>query len=265
VYVEEVPSGVRTITGVATSVTAFLGRAARGPVNEPTTITSFADYERRFGGLWEESMLGYAVRDFFLNGGSQAIIVRLTNGAATAAITLETDASPSKELVLEAANPGAWGENLYVTVDHSTEDPTAPVSSPPESTDSTLFNLTVEERKDGEVQQVEQFLNVSLEESYASYLPRILEESSSLRGCRSRAMGPGRLPRAVPGRRPTGGSRQKVARTGTTSRPTTMPATGARAGKPASMPWRRPTFSICSAFPHRHATVTRTPRCIRPR
>ena len=35
VYIEEVPSGVRTITGVATSITAFVGYATRGPVNEP--------------------------------------------------------------------------------------------------------------------------------------------------------------------------------------------------------------------------------------
>ena len=35
VYVEEIPSGVRTLTGVATSVTAFLGKAVRGPVNLP--------------------------------------------------------------------------------------------------------------------------------------------------------------------------------------------------------------------------------------
>jgi phage tail sheath protein FI len=77
VYIEEVPSGVRTITGVATSITAFIGRALKGPVNEPKTINNYGDFERIFGGLWKESTLGFAVRDFFLNGGSQAIIVRL--------------------------------------------------------------------------------------------------------------------------------------------------------------------------------------------
>ncbi|HEX5874446.1 MAG TPA: phage tail sheath subtilisin-like domain-containing protein [Pyrinomonadaceae bacterium] len=77
VYVEEIPSGVRTITGVATSITAFLGRALRGPTNTPVTINSYADFERIFGGLWTQSSLGFAVRDFYMNGGSQAIIVRL--------------------------------------------------------------------------------------------------------------------------------------------------------------------------------------------
>jgi phage tail sheath protein FI len=79
VYVVEVPNGVRTITGVATSITAFVGRARRGPVNTPVTVNGFADFESTFGGLWLGSSLGYAVRDFFLNGGSQADIVRLFN------------------------------------------------------------------------------------------------------------------------------------------------------------------------------------------
>ncbi|HWQ68347.1 MAG TPA: phage tail sheath C-terminal domain-containing protein [Patescibacteria group bacterium] len=77
VYIEEIPSGVRTITGVATSITAFIGRALRGPTNDAVAINSFGDFERIFGGLWVESTLGYSVRDFYLNGGSQAIIVRL--------------------------------------------------------------------------------------------------------------------------------------------------------------------------------------------
>ncbi len=84
VYIEEIPSGVRTITGVATSITAFVGRALRGPTSDDTdknnraiTINSYADFERIYGGLWAGSTLGYAVRDFFLNGGSQAVIARL--------------------------------------------------------------------------------------------------------------------------------------------------------------------------------------------
>src|SRR5689334_17042469 len=88
VYIEEVPSGVRTITGVATAITALVGRARRGPVNEPVTINSYADFERRFGGLWSESTMSYAVRDFFQNGGGQALVVRVVNGAAAATLSL---------------------------------------------------------------------------------------------------------------------------------------------------------------------------------
>lgn len=83
VYVEEVASGVRTITGVSTSTTAFIGRTLRGPTDEPVTINSFSDFERIFGGLWQESKLGFAVRDYFRNGGGQAIIVRLYHPSRT--------------------------------------------------------------------------------------------------------------------------------------------------------------------------------------
>src|SRR5215217_1393582 len=142
VYIEEIPSGVRTITGVATSITAFIGRALRGPVDEPVTVNGFGDFERLFGGLWAGSMMSYAVRDFFMNGGGQAIIVRVASGAAPARIALPTGAaSPDNNLVLEAASPGAWGAGLSATVDRQTGDPMNP-SAP---ADPELFNLTVTE------------------------------------------------------------------------------------------------------------------------
>src|SRR5690349_9042020 len=92
VYIEEIPSAVRSIAGVATSVAAFVGYTARGPVNSAVQIFSFADFERRFGGLNIDSDLSYAVSHFFLNGGGTAWIVRVAAGAAPASIALESDA-----------------------------------------------------------------------------------------------------------------------------------------------------------------------------
>lgn len=107
VYIEEIPSGVRTITGVATSITAFVGRALMGPVNQAVTINSYGDYERIFGGLWLSSSMSYAVRDFFLNGGGQAIIVRLfapTDAEQQAALsTAQTKAGVAADAVIAAA------------------------------------------------------------------------------------------------------------------------------------------------------------------
>ena len=65
VYIEEVSSGVRTIVGVPTSVTAFIGRTKKGPANKAVDITSWQDFERIFGGLWAGSKLPFAVRDFY--------------------------------------------------------------------------------------------------------------------------------------------------------------------------------------------------------
>jgi phage tail sheath protein FI len=158
VYVEEIPSGVRTITGVATSITAFIGRAWKGPLDDAVTITSIADYQRMFGGLWRKSTMSYAVSQFFENGGSQAIIVRVgtrTGGNKAAAATISLTGGTT----ISASSPGTWGRNLKVLVDHLTKDPT----------DNKLFNLTVlddkqiknDSEKQGGTGAQEVFLNVS--------------------------------------------------------------------------------------------------------
>jgi hypothetical protein len=116
VYIEEIPSGVRTITGVATSITAFIGRTARGPTDYAVTINSYGDFERIFGGLWVQSAMSYAVRDFYLNGGSQAIIVRLFNptfadeAARQAALTAATtQAQTAANAISQAASAAVVG------------------------------------------------------------------------------------------------------------------------------------------------------------
>ena len=151
VYIQEVPSGVRTITGVATSITAFVGSAAAGPIctasstDPPPTLTSFADYERRFGGLDVLTPMSYAVRDFYLNGGTMAVIVRVAHDdAAEATITLAGEGSPAEDLVLEASSVGEWGNRLSAAVDYDT-DRALPRTSPP-STNPQRFNLTVRYR-----------------------------------------------------------------------------------------------------------------------
>src|SRR6476659_767222 len=83
VYIEEASSGVHPIAGVPTSITAFVGWARKGPRNTPTRIRGFADYERIFGGLWRFSTMSYAVQHFFLNGGSEALVVRVASAKAS--------------------------------------------------------------------------------------------------------------------------------------------------------------------------------------
>ena len=92
VYVEELPSSVRSIIGVGTSITAFVGRALKGPTDKATLIHSYADYTRTFGGLWKKSNMSYAVYQYFQNGGVDAIIVRATNNAKPAKFTLNATA-----------------------------------------------------------------------------------------------------------------------------------------------------------------------------
>jgi uncharacterized protein len=189
VYIEEVSSGVRTITGVATAIAAFVGRSRRGPDNESVVINSYGDYERIFGGLWSESTMSFAVRDFFLNGGGQAVIVRLHNGAAAAEIRLPTGAAaPDDELHLTAANPGSWGNGLRVTIDYNTKpDPTG-----------ILFNLAISD----EGGTVEKFINVTADKTKDRYLPKVLEQGSQLMRVKKDAGTGNYIIPAAPGSRP---------------------------------------------------------------
>lgn len=179
VYIEEIPSGVRTITGVATSITAFVGASRRGPIDTeaPVRVQSFAEFERNFGGLWRQSPMTYAVSQFFQNGGSDALIIRVINGGAAATGSADT-------LNLEAASPGDWGEQLRVRVDHNTR---------PEVGVEELFNLTIRDTATG---ATERFLNISVLPAHARYAGRVLEQESRL--VRLVAPAPATRPAATP-------------------------------------------------------------------
>ena len=89
VFVQEVPFGPQPIEGVSTSTTGLVGEALRGPTaGPPTLVTSFADFERKFGGLVPGKTLGYAVQGFFDNGGRRAYISRVAGGEAASASLL---------------------------------------------------------------------------------------------------------------------------------------------------------------------------------
>jgi uncharacterized protein len=137
VYIEEVPSAVRTISGVATSITAFVGRALRGPTDKPLRISSWGDFERKYGGLWQESMLGYSVSQYFLNGGIDAVIARVHNDGIKASV----DTSPATgdwELLVSAF--GAAGNNLRLSVTHN---------------DDGTINIRVDSTSDGGISWTE--------------------------------------------------------------------------------------------------------------
>jgi hypothetical protein len=179
VYIEEVPSGVRTITGVATSITAFIGRARRGPTDRPRLVQSFAEFDRVYGGLWTDSLMSYAVQQYFLNGGRDALICRVHNAAAAATLTLPAGFN------LVAASEGDWGERLRARVDHDTRPLEAGEGA------NTLFNLAVKDTATG---TVERFLNVSTDVNHRRYVTRVLELESNL----IRIAPPGTVPAARP-------------------------------------------------------------------
>lgn len=135
VYVQELPSGSHTITGVPTATTAFVGYLRKGPINTPVQCMNFGDFQRTFGGLDKQSLTSFQVYQFFLNGGTEAWVSRLCSASAPPvqpALALPGAPPPtsgggsskpqppagSTVLNLMSANPGTWGENVFVTVDY---------------------------------------------------------------------------------------------------------------------------------------------------
>ena len=76
VYVEEIPGGQPTTAGVSTASTAFIDFFARGPMKKAVRVTSMGDVNRIFGGLHLKSEASYGLKQYFLNGGQEAWVVR---------------------------------------------------------------------------------------------------------------------------------------------------------------------------------------------
>lgn len=176
VYIEEIPSGVHTITAVATSIGAFVDYFPQGPMNEAVEIFSWADFERQYGGLDNNSEASYAIQQFFLNGGTTAYVVRTTstttaNAATTAAIVLQ-DGSGNSILTASALSPGQWGNNVRIDIDFGTTDPTS------------LFNLTVTELSFSgstpTVVSTETYLNLCLDSTEPNYAIDVVNNASQL-------------------------------------------------------------------------------------
>lgn len=165
VYIEEVRSGVRTITGVPTSITAFVGPALRGPTDAPRRITSWSDFQRIYGGLSRTSLMSYAVLHYYQNGGSEAVIVRVANGATPATIALPGG------VALAAKYPGAWGNRLRARVDHITR-PLEPGET------GALYNLTIRDMGSG---VEERFVNISTNTAAPRSLDNVLKQSDFVR------------------------------------------------------------------------------------
>jgi phage tail sheath protein FI len=114
ITVREAAGSDQPIARLPTATTGFVGRTLRGPVHHPVRVSSFAEFQRVFGGLWQPSMLAYAVEQFFDNGGREAVVVRVVNGATPATISLPCGAAT---LTLEALSPGSR-EVLRASVDY---------------------------------------------------------------------------------------------------------------------------------------------------
>jgi phage tail sheath protein FI len=188
VYIQEKPSGVRTITGVATSVTAFIDWFPRGVVNEAVQCLSYADFEREFGGIHTNSPASYSIKQFFQNGGSECWVVRVVtlhdptpaNNAEVSSIIVKDMAGTDCFRVRAgrrirgeiALNHGEWGDNLHISIDYDTSEP------------DVSFNLIVSEilasNSRRNVVRTETFRNLVLIDGAPNNALDVVNETSQL-------------------------------------------------------------------------------------
>lgn len=121
VYVEEVDTGPKPIEGVSTSTSGMVGVTAWGPVNVPTLVTGFADFQRQFGGYLNRRVytgntwyLPHAVEGFFTNGGKRLYIVRVLPETATTAGALLFDRGLATEATTRLASGALQGHTALV-------------------------------------------------------------------------------------------------------------------------------------------------------
>jgi phage tail sheath protein FI len=168
------------IEGLATGVAAFVGRTLKGPVAQPLTVRSFSEFQQQFGGLWQPATLSYAVEQFFENGGREARIVRVVNGARPPTLSLP---AAGATLTLIAVNPGSR-EYLRASVDYDGLS----------TADADRFNLVVQRVRTAGSELIEDqeiYRRVSIMPGAKGCISEALLESSLVR-----------VQGALPGQRP---------------------------------------------------------------
>jgi Bacteriophage tail sheath protein len=171
VYIQEVPSGVRTITGVSTAIALFIGMAKRGQINTPTTVLGFTDFTRAFGDDITQGEMTDQVRQFFLNGGQQAIVVRIANQATSSSLTLNTVSGGT--IVLKAKSEGEDGRSIRARVDFNTQ-------SPERTFNLTLFRELIDANGNARIDETEVLKDLSVDSADPRFITTVIAQSSRL-------------------------------------------------------------------------------------
>jgi phage tail sheath protein FI len=167
VYIQELQSPVHSITGVATSVAAFVGYTARGIDNRAQAVYSFSDFERLYGGLASNSELGYSVQQFFQNGGSQAYVVRAPMHYSGASPVPYAEVAFAN-LTFSALSSGQWANGqLLIDADLRGLDLTVATGDP------WAFNLTITNLADG---TTESFPSVTLDKNRQNFVGSVVND-----------------------------------------------------------------------------------------
>ena len=174
VYVQEIPSGFQAISGVSTSIAAFVGMAKRGPLLQPTRVLGFKDYERLFSADTSQGEMTEQVRQFFINKGEQAIIVRVALGADPSVADLRTRGG-AVVLTLRSRDPGLDANQIRARVDYNT-------ANPERTFNLTLYRETFDASGVPVVSAQETHADLGMNPNGPRYAKTIIDQQSQLVG-----------------------------------------------------------------------------------
>jgi hypothetical protein len=169
-------SGTHVVEGLARGqaipvdsdfVTAFIAPTPRGPVDRAVEISTSEQFEKIFDLPSRNCRLSVIIRDFFANGGTNAVVVRISGTNKRSRIYLP---GPAGNLVLEACNPGAL-EYLRAAVDYDGIEPGV----------SGQFNLVIQRLREPDsawVETQEYFRRISIDPASRDYVGYVLNQST---------------------------------------------------------------------------------------
>jgi hypothetical protein len=172
VYVQEVPSGVRTIVGVSTSIAMFIGRTGQGPLDKPVRCLNYTNFKDAFSEDVSVGDMARYVRLFFLNGGTDCYVMRIANGATHAEVTLQNE-NRQGVLHLAAKQAGMLGETVRAEVTYRGPHPEAEFNI-------RLFRRAVDRRGSPAEEDIEEWRNLSMRPESPNYAPDLLTQRSRL-------------------------------------------------------------------------------------
>lgn len=213
VFLEERPPLAIPPAGtISTSTAAIFGACGRGPTT-PTLCESYSDFQRVFGDVGgtsgysgAPSELPFQAYAFFANGGGRLFAARVAGAGAAPATRELTDraAVALATLVVNAANPGTWGNNIYIDISDT------PGSGAP----ATQFDLTVYLGGTTAAYVVERFTGLTMTTTDSRYALAVVNNATT--GSRyvqlaqpavpSTTAAPGNLPLAQQGRQLANGA-----------------------------------------------------------
>ena len=166
---------------------AIIGPTVKGPVEVPTTVTSYSEYVRKFGDTFEtgseksEFLTSLAVKSYFQQGGDTCLVTRVVTGSFTAAtddgVTASSGSAPftietlGKGVIMN--NSGAYNSDSSL-VEGNADNVRWEISNI--SNAKGTFSLSVRRGDDNHKNKIvlETFNNLSLDPNADNYVEKVI-------------------------------------------------------------------------------------------